>query len=87
MNKQYVLYNIKVGKETCVMYQYANKSAILKTDIASGHLNVAVSLASTVRIVRNAYHYQGVRMVFATIHLSVSVLKDGGVSFVMNVCI
>lgn len=77
----------KVGKETYVMYLYANKSAIHKTDFVSDHLNVAASLASTVKTVSNVFLCQGVRMAFATIHLSVSVLRDGEVSFAMNVCI
>lgn len=79
--------NIKVGKETYVTYLYADKNVIHRVDIVSDHLNVAASLASTVKTVNNVFHCLGVRMAFATIHLSVSVLRDGEVSFAMNVCI
>ena len=67
-------------------YLYVNKSAIHKTDIVKDHLNVAASLASTVKTVTNVFLCRGV-MAFAAIHLSVSVLRDGEVSFAMNVSI
>lgn len=77
----------KAGKGICVMFRFVNEDVIHKTDFASDRRSVAASSASMVKTANTVFHFQGVKMVFATIRLSAIVPKDTGVSFAMNVCL